>query len=340
MKPAPFLEDFMGMQDFGARSGGLGKELTILYRALNKYEIQSGGQMEFTEQVMRPPQESHSVVLQVMQGCTWNKCHFCYVSRGYRVGFISAEDLAREALRMAPFYPARTKIYLAGSNPFSLSVKRLEAYLESLRHIFPEFTRVSLQARIDDIPHKSDAELVRLREQGLSHLYIGTENGNEKVLAMMNKGHTAEDTVEQLTRLDKAGITYTNFYVLGLGGRGLGKESGEATAAMFNKVSPVRITTTGLTLFPASPIASMAKNGEFHEASEREKIEELRVFLSALNIDTFYDGVHYLNPLYYRFSNSDPVAKSEVLRDIDEVLATYSDSDLEMMINRQAMLSL
>ncbi|MBD5553519.1 MAG: radical SAM protein [Desulfovibrio sp.] len=296
--------------------------------------------MQFTETVMRPPQEAHSLVLQVMQGCTWNKCNFCYISRGQKIKVLPAAELELEAAKSRRFLTPRPKIYLAGSNPFSLSVRRLEEYLEALRRVYPEFTRVSLQARIDDIPHKSDAELARLVKLGLSHLYIGTENGNEKVLAMMNKGHTAKDTVEQLKRLDQAGMTYTNFYVLGLGGKGLGRESGEATAAMFNQAHPERITTTGLTLFPASPVAAMAARGEFEAASEREKIEELQAFLKALEIDTFYDGIHYLNPLHYRFPNADKAAKAEVLQDIEDVLRCYSEEDIERMVNRKAMASL
>ena len=84
----------------------------------------------------------------------------------------------------------------------------------------------------------------------------------------------------------------------------------------------------------------MAKHGEFIEASEREKIEELQIFLKTLAIDTFYDGVHYLNPLNYRFANSDVEKKNLVLADIDEVLRSYSDNELEVMVNRKQMRSL
>lgn len=296
--------------------------------------------MEFTEQIMRPPQEAHSLILRVIQGCTWNKCNFCYISRGHRMKVLPVEELIEQAQASRPFLPAKTKIYLAGSNPFALSMRRLEEYAKALRSVYPEFSRISMQTRIDDIGHKSDDDLKLLLDLGISHLYIGTENGNEKVLEMMNKGHTAKDTVKQLKRLDKAGITYTNFYVLGLGGKGLGKESGEATAAMFNEVHPVRITTTGLTLFPGAPVSGMAENGEFEEASEREKIEELHAFLSALEIDTFYDGIHYLNPVHYRFNNSDAEAKAEVIADMEEILATHTDEELEKIVNRRQMTSL
>lgn len=296
--------------------------------------------MEFTEPAMRPPQERNSILLRATQGCTWNKCNFCYVSRGYQFGAVTPARLESEAIRLKGYYPANSRIYLTGSNPFALPCEKLREYLAVLRKHFPDFDRVSLQARIDDIASKTDQELEELAKLGLNHLYIGTENGNEEVLAFMQKGHTAKDTVAQLQRLDKAGLTYTNFYVLGLGGKGKGKASGEATAAMFNQVHPVRITTTGMTLFEGTPVADMAKAGLFEEASEREKIEELATFLKNLKIDVFYDGIHYLNPVHYRFSNKDMAEKTRVLAELEDILTSCSDADLELMVNRKEMRSL
>ncbi|MBQ9536372.1 MAG: radical SAM protein [Desulfovibrionaceae bacterium] len=296
--------------------------------------------MQFTEPSMRPPQEAHSLLLRATQGCSYNACHFCYVSRGFPFMAVKAEDLEREAQAYAPFFHPNTKVYLTGSNPFALPTQTLKDYIAALRKPFPHFSELSMQSRIDDISRKSDAELQELRNLGLAQLYIGTENGNEAVLKLMNKGHTAAQTIEELHRLDNAGIAYTTFYVIGLGGKGRGRESGWATAQMFNQVHPKRITTTGMTIFPNTPVASMVQKGEFVEATEREKIEELLIFLENLQIDTFYDGIHYLNSLHYRFANSNIQVKKHVLEDIRNTLQGYSDIELEQMVNRKAMHSL
>lgn len=296
--------------------------------------------MRFNEPAMRPPQEARSLLPQVTEGCSWNKCKFCNVSQGYRYKALKPEELEQQIAQVSKFYKPDTPIYLCGSNPFALPMRFLNGYIAVLRKYFPRFSRLSMQARIDDITHKTDEQLNELHDAGLTHLYIGTENGHEDVLRMMNKGHTASDTVRELLRLQAAGITYTNFYVLGLGGKGMGQASAKATAAMFNAVNPLRITTTGLTMLPNTEIASMAKRGEFQEASEREKIEELHTFLSELNSDSFYDGIHYLNPINYRFHNADAANKKAVLADIEEILANHTDEELEMMVNRKQMVSL
>lgn len=294
--------------------------------------------MEFTEQVMRPPQEAKSLLPRATQGCTYNKCNFCYVSRGYPFQAVTPEQLEKQLLSLKSVYPSDTRIYLTGSNPFALPAAKLSAYIEVLRRHFPAFSVLSMQAHIPDIASKSPLELAELREKGLSMLYIGTENGSDEALALMNKGHTAAQTVEQLLRLDEAGIEYTNFYILGMAGRGKGVQSGIATAEMFNQAHPVRITTTGLTVFPNSPLHEMTLYRKFVEASEREKVGELLAFLEHLTTDTFFDSVHYLNPLCYRFNTA--TEKDGVLADIRDFLASHSDEDIELMVSRKQMRSL
>lgn len=295
---------------------------------------------EFTEPVMRPPQEAHSLLPRATQGCSYNACRFCYVSRGYPFMAVTPEQLEQEILAQKPFFPDDAPVYLTGSNPFALPTRMLKGYLAVLRRHFPRFSRASMQSRIADIAGKSAEELRELCELGLRHLYIGTENGNDAVLRLMNKGHSAAEAVEQLLRLDEAGMTYTTFYVIGMGGKGMGAACGEATARMFNQTHPQRITSTGMTIFPNTPLAEMAARQEFVEASEREKIEELRVFLDALTVDTFYDGIHYLNSLNYRFATKDAQARRRILEDIDDVLRSCTDEELELMVSRHLKHSL
>ena len=178
----------------------------------------------------------------------------------------------------------------------------------------------------------------KMAEEGLTKEQVGREEFLRRAFEWKDK--YGGRIIEQLGRLDAAGITYTTFYIIGMGGRGAGKASGEATARMFNQVHPTRITTTGMTVFPHTPLAEMKTRHEFVEASEREKIEELQAFLKALTIDTFYDGIHYLNPLNYRFANNDAEAKRRVLEDIDDVLRSCTDNELEMMISRHLKHSL
>ena len=182
-----------------------------------------------------------------------------------------------------------------------------------------------------------DEELQQLASRGPLHLYVGTENGNDAILSLMDKGHTAREAEEQLKRLDRAGIAYTVFYILGLGGKGKGREAGADTAALFNKVHPERIVTTGMTVTDGTGARDMEDAGEYVQASEREKLEELETFIETIRVPSIYDGLHALNPVHYQFNTGDDVARSQVLADIRRILETYSDSELEAAVGRREM---
>lgn len=294
--------------------------------------------MEFAETPFRPPQEAQSLLLRATQGCTYNACNFCYSSRGYVFMAATQERLEQELLEKKGTYPADSAVYLIGANPMALPMKTLCSYLAVLRRHAPDFAELRMQSMVRDVKGKSAADLRELRRLGLRLLYIGTESGSNEALELMNKGHTAEEAVEQLLRLDEAGIGYSTQYVLGLAGKGQGRHSAEATAAFFNQVHPHRITTTGLTVFSGTPLETMVRTGRFVEAPEKEKVEELLLFLERLSTDTYFDSVHYLNPLTYRFQTG--TEKAGVLEDIRDILATYSDEEMELMVNRKLMRSL
>lgn len=294
--------------------------------------------MEFTETAFRPPQEAHALLLRATQGCTHNECRFCYGSRGHSFQAASLEHMERELAEKKSAYPEDTDVYMVGANPFALPFATLRAFIATLKRYFPRFKRLGMQSMIRDVRGKNPQELRDLRELGLGLLYIGTENGNDEALRLMNKGHTAGEALEQLLRLKEAGIACSAQYILGMAGDGKGRDSAEATADFFNKARPERITTTGLTVFPDTPLFDMVRSGAFKEASEKEKIEELLLFLERLKAKTFFDSMHYLNPLNYRFRTDE--GKDEVVEDIRDLLATHSAADLELMVSRHFMLSL
>ncbi len=153
----------------------------------------------------------------------------------------------------------------------------------------------------------------------------------------MNTGQGYTDIVKQL-RLYEAGINYTELYMLGMSGKGMERYVGSHGA--FNQIHPRLITSTGMTVFPHTPLADMATHGEFTEVSEREKTEELRTFLEILNIDVFYDYIHHMNPVNYFFSTAMP-RQSDIFW---KTSTTYCDSctneELELMVSRQFRQSL
>ena len=280
------------------------------------------------------------MIVRGTQSCTYNKCIFCYMSQGFPFKFATLDHMESEILLQKDQLQPRPKVFIVGSNPFTLSSEKLAEYIEVLRKHCPDFTELSMHSRISDVAKKSDEELCRLRDQGLGHLYVGTENGNDEALRVMNKGQTAAEAAEQLHRLTLAGIEFTTQYIIGMAGRGKGLESGLATAKFTNEVRPRRVMPTGLTVFPGTTLLEMVRTGEFAPATEKEKIEEMLCFFKAITVDTLFDAIHYLNPLYYRFRTGDIATKNKVIKDIEELLANHTEEEIEEMVGRDHMHSL
>lgn len=52
---------------------------------------------------IRPPSEANSLLLQITQGCTWNKCRFCVVYRGSHFHMLQPEQIKQNIDNMAYF---------------------------------------------------------------------------------------------------------------------------------------------------------------------------------------------------------------------------------------------
>ena len=283
-------------------------------------------QPHFTGTVWRPPYEARSVLLQATVSCTHRACKFCTLYGDLRFRLAPAEEIDADLALAARYQPRARRVFLVGANPFVLSYGRLVRLADRIRDFLPKVRSIGMFARIDDIAAKSDGELRELRARGITGLTIGSETGDDPSLAFMNKGFTAADIREQCRRLDAAGIEYYLTYMTGLAGRGHGARAARATAALFNELHPYIIGVVSLTLFPEAPLAADVAAGRFVEATERERLEELRTFLAELVVPTTLMGHTVSNavPLLGRL----PEERGRLLRELDEALARCSEAEL------------
>lgn len=283
-------------------------------------------QLHFTGTVWRPPYEAYSVLLQATIGCTHHACKFCSLYGDLRFRLAPREEIEADLRIAARHQPRARRVFLVGANPFTMSRNRLIRLADTIRDHLPKVQTIGMFARVTDIATKSNEELRELRARGITGLTIGTETGDEPSLDFMRKGHTAADTLAQCRRLDAAGIEYYFTYMTGLAGAGNGLRAAEATAALFNRLHPYIIGIVSLTLFPEAPLAADTAAGRFREASERERLEELRTFLARLTIPATIMGHTVSNtvPLLGRL----PEERGRLLRELDDALARFSENEL------------
>jgi radical SAM superfamily enzyme YgiQ (UPF0313 family) len=97
-------------------------------------------------------------------------------------------------------------VFLADGDAMTLPTGALEKILDAIYERLPRVRRVSSYCLPRNIRGKSVAALTKLREKGLSLVYIGCESGDDTVLAAVSKGETYQTSIDALSKLKEAGI--------------------------------------------------------------------------------------------------------------------------------------
>lgn len=166
--------------------------------------------IRYVEPVFRPPSEAESLILPVTDGCSWNACTFCEMYTAPQKAFRArSEDEVLTSIRqVGERYGDRVRrVFLADGDALVLPTRRLLAILEAIKTHLPAVHRVSSYCLARNLKKKTVAELVSLREAGLSMAYLGAESGDDLVLEKVKKGETHDSTRAALDKLGDAGIT-------------------------------------------------------------------------------------------------------------------------------------
>ena len=252
--------------------------------------------MNLTGMVYRPPYEANSLLLQVTQGCSHNKCTFCYMYPDVRFSVCPMELVEADIKEAARCCPDAERVFLEHGDAFVLSANRLIQIADAIHANLPNVKTIAMYASIRNIRSKTDEDLRRLHACGIGGLSIGVESGLDAALEYMDKGHTAEEAREQLLRLADAGIEYSFNAILGCGGAELWRENADATAALLNAVQPRLLFLGTLHAQPGCKLYGDMKKGIFKECTYGQLLDEQERLISGLELtDTIYFGLHPSN---------------------------------------------
>lgn len=288
--------------------------------------------MHFAKNVYRNPTYPGALI-EVTRGCTHNKCVFCtmYKEEPFQITPI---DIFKEDLQeLWSYYPETTQMQWVGGNPFALPADKLKERAELAYKQFPKLEHIGMFSRVTDIKRKTDAELRELSDLGFE-LFVGHESGDDWTLKFVNKGHTQADILEQSARLDAAGITYGATFLGGLAPIEHSADHAIKTAQTFNQMHPYMVGTGSLVLFPGTTMEQWAKEGKFVPLTEKQHLEELRLFMNELNIPCILSA-HHSSAL--NIDGNFPERKSEILAKLDRVIENYDQYEEQMKRRRNSI---
>ncbi|XOF34703.1 MAG: radical SAM protein [Candidatus Electrothrix sp. YB6] len=208
--------------------------------------------MHYQGNIIRPPSEANSIILQVTVGCSHNRCTFCGAYRDPEQRFwIKDERIVTEDIAFAACYCSRQKtVFLADGDALVIPQKRLLNLFEQIRNDLPWVRRISLYANCRNILKRSAEELAELKQAGLGRIYMGLESGHDPTLKAIRKGATAAEMVQAGRRVREAGIFFSVTCLLGIAGPAYSQQHAEATAAVLSRMQPNQIAVLTLMLLP------------------------------------------------------------------------------------------
>ena len=154
--------------------------------------------MDYEGIVYRPPSEARSLIIQVTIGCAHNTCGFCNMYKEKKFRIRSLAEILADLTEVShnPYAPYIEKVFLADGDALVMKTEDLLVILDAIHRLYPGVKRVASYGTAQDILRKSEEELIRLREAGLGIVYVGAESGDNEILKYINKGVTAEQTIE------------------------------------------------------------------------------------------------------------------------------------------------
>lgn len=280
--------------------------------------------MDYVGSIYRPPSEASSLLLQVTVGCSHNACTYCAMYQDKRFRAKSWEVIEKDIREAATIGPRFRRVFLCDGDALILSTQRLREILTRIRRDLPWVERISVYGDTRSVLKKSVAQLVELRQLGLSMVYHGVESGDGAVLEAIRKGGTREQVAETARRLRDAGIDHSVIVMLGIGGVQGSQQHAAETASLLTEIDPPYVGVLTTTVVPGTALGQAAERGTFVLPSKFEMLEELLIIVEQAKLSNCrFSSNHASNYLPVRCML--PRDREEVLRVLRGVVASGNE---------------
>ena len=241
--------------------------------------------INYIEPVFRPPSEWRSLILQVTNGCSWNRCTFCEMYQDKQKSFDhkTIDDVRKDLLIAKHSGVDVQRVFLADGDAMTLSSRRLIEILKAINDVFPNIQRISSYCLPRNLRNKTVAELRLLNDLGLKLLYIGCESGDDEVLQLIDKGESYASSLEALIKISESGIKSSVMILNGLGGSALSEQHAINSARLMNESQPNYISTLVVS-FPLGLERFKSRFPDFNVLTQLELFKEILCFLEHLEL--------------------------------------------------------
>jgi hypothetical protein len=173
-----------------------------------------------------PPDQYLALVIQVTEGCQWNRCTFCTFYQGQPFRAKNGPELDAHIRAVTAYLgeglSLRHSLFLGEANALALPTEDLVLRLDLVRTwLAPNGGGPREMYAFLDVfsgQHKTAQEFAELRAHGLRRVYLGVETGDDGLLAFLNKPQRSADALAVVQALKAAGLGVGVIVMAGVGG--------------------------------------------------------------------------------------------------------------------------
>lgn len=289
--------------------------------------------LSYTEPVFRPPSEWKSLILQVTNGCSWNRCTFCemYTAEAKKFKPKKTELIEQEIISIAQSGLPVGRVFLADGDAMMLPFARLKEILLFIKQHLPNVTRVSSYCLPRNLKNKSVEQLIELQELGLKLMYVGCESGDDEVLELVDKGETYDSSLIALNKIKASGMKSSVMILNGLGGPKFSEQHAINSARLMNEAQPDFLSTLVVS-FPLGEERFSQRfiekgHSAFRGLTQSELFTEMLNLLSGLELNkTVFRSDHASN--YLALKGVLGKDKDKLISQIESAISTPENSNL------------
>lgn len=274
--------------------------------------------MEYVGQVIRPPSEAHSIILQATIGCSHNKCTFCGAYKDKQFTIKDRQRIADDLDFASRYCRQQNRLFIADGDALIIPYPKMLGLFQAIREKLHWVQRISLYGSARSIRTKSVEQLVELKKLGLHRIYLGLESGDDSVLTSIQKGETADGMIECATKVHEAKIFLSVTVLLGIAGKEGSHTHAIETARVLTEMKPRQIAALTYMPLANTRLGNDCITGKFHLPDANEMLIELRTLVENLDTSGQFHANHASN--YLPIAGRLPRDKNRILKTIDEAL--------------------
>lgn len=197
-----------------------------------------------------PPDRTLAFVVQVTEGCSWNRCSFCglYPDRVFRIKDAdeTEEHLRRALALFGKSILLRNSIFFGDGDPFAAGDDALIPVVDRTRRVLDEAAAAGLSlpstrdlyafARLSSLAAAGGRDLRPYGARGFRRLYVGVETGDAEIYKLLRKPGSLATVPAAIDRMHEAGIAAGLIFLAGVGGVRHCDAHREATAGLLARL--------------------------------------------------------------------------------------------------------